>query len=350
MLTSRRRAVYQAARHLATARRLAVAADPPDVDPSKGGFNRSRPVAVVESSGDAPSPGSSGLYGAAKLFADAELEEKSPSSSRSHLVQTQGPIWDGSESMHDNVLRMLVDAHKPLRSGTKSSDEKLKGWMKGVKLEPRAPGPSAEASSSTADFRPIDETFSPHRTKLPPHLHRPWHSTYTGSTQTAESTPKVKYGMFIRKRADGDALTNLLELQLPPGANGKARSRLREVRKAGKLVKRVERAKDGALDYRLNQSVDEEDDQFRGNRQVKGSSVLGAQQGRASGLRAWAGLVEDRIQRARGVLSELNLSSSAEAGSFKITNGKGKPIPRDPEAGNPHLGACLSSVRKNLLT
>lgn len=73
------------------------------------------------------------------------------------------------------------------------------------------------------------------------------------------------------------------------------------------MVKRVENAREGALDYKMGLGVDgthvvEQGDEevFGGNRQVKGSSVLGAQKGAASGLRAWAGLVEDRIQRAKG--------------------------------------------------
>jgi hypothetical protein len=91
----------------------------------------------------------------------------------------------------------------------------------------------------------------------------------------------------------------------------RARSRVREARRAGKMVRRVENAREGAIDYRLGMGPEEsqlvehgdgeeEGQTFRGNRQIRGSSVLGAQRGGASGLKAWAGLVEDRIQRARG--------------------------------------------------
>lgn len=215
--------------------------------------------------------------GSAKLFQDAIKEEEvAASSSRDHLPLTQGPIWTGDEAAPDTVLRMLVDAHKPLRSGEgvkhNSSDEKIRGWMKSIDLAPR-------------------DLPNPHRTTIPPHLHRPWHSTYTGESDAAE-TPKIKYGTFIQSRSD--SLDNLLELKLPPDADAKTRARMRSLRKTGKMVKRVESAREGALDYRLGVET------FDGNRQVKGTSVLGAQKGGTSGLRAWAGLVEDRIQRAKG--------------------------------------------------
>ncbi|KAK8844680.1 hypothetical protein IAR55_006529 [Kwoniella newhampshirensis] len=289
------------------------------------------------------------LTGSAKLFADAIAEETLPppsSSSREHLRLTQGPVWTGDESTHDAVLRMLTDVSKPLRNdgGIKhnAADEKIKGWMKGLNLEPRLGSNTLvtdpEEGGDVADKVSMEST-NPHRTNIPPHLHRPWHSTYTGSKpiDASDHTPSVKYGTFIKKSADGDSLTNLLELQLPPGADAKTRARVKAARKSGKTVRRLDSAREGALDYKLGLGLEgghlvevgsegeAGDKTFKGNRQIKGSSVLGAGKGNASGMRAWTGLVEDRIQRAR------------EAGFFKITNGKGMPIPRDPEARNPHI-------------
>lgn len=264
-------------------------------------------------------PSSSELTGSAKLLADALAEESLAASesgpsdrNRNHLLQTQGPIWTGDEAQSDAVLRMLVDKHKPLRTGDgvkwNSSDEKIKGWMKGLKLEPRL-GVSPQPPSQADNEGEIDVGSPPsqaHRTVIPPHLHRPWHSTYTGHVETAQQ-PKIKYGTFIKSRATGDDLVNILELSLPANADAKTKARIREARKAGKMVRRVEKAREGALDYKLGiedgevvyEIVGEDGEgegQFRGNRQVKGSSVLGAGKGGASGLRAWAGLVEDRIQ------------------------------------------------------
>ncbi|ORY22959.1 ABC1 family-domain-containing protein [Naematelia encephala] len=261
------------------------------------------------------------LTGSDKLFADAEQEEAT--SSRDHFRYTQGPVWTGEETKTDAGLRVLVDSHKPLRTGqgvrSNSADDKIQGWMNGLRLEPRI----GTVQSAAPESQKL------HRTHIPPHLHRPWHATYTGDNQTVES-PKVKYGMFIKKRADGDALTNLLELRLPPDADAKTKARLRDMKRAGKIVRRFERARDGVVGYQLGlemnvgQEVDD-DETFQGNRQTRGSSVLGAKGGAASGLRAWSGLVEDRILRAR------------EAGLLKVTRGIGQPIPRDPEDGNPHL-------------
>ncbi|KAL7420157.1 hypothetical protein Q5752_005123 [Cryptotrichosporon argae] len=285
-----------------------------------------------------PSSPRAPLTGSAKLFADAVAEEGvSPRASRYHLRQTQGPIWDGDESMPDAVLRMLVDAHKPLRTGEgikpTAADDKIKRWMAGVKLEPRvfdADAGSQEAQAQDADA----ETANAHRTTIPPHLHRPWHATYTGDRRGADAVPQVKYGQFIQRRASADDLRNSLELQLPPGADGKTRAKVRAARRAGRVVGRLDSARERALDYKIGSEGEvqtfldeeaEEEARFMGNRQIRGSSALGAQRGAASGVRAWAGLVEDRIQHARS------------AGFFNGTAGRGAPLAVDPEASNPHL-------------
>lgn len=296
-----------------------------------------------------PKGDSSQLTGAAKLFADAIEEESSKSpSSRDHLRHTQGPVWTGDESQPDAVLRMLVDAYKPLRTGEgvkhDAADKKIKGWMKGLNLEPRL-GPGAtlpsrepgESASQEDGLIATDADQTPvHRTTMPPHLHRPWHATYTGDTQDVGEA-KIKYGMFIKRKVQADELTNLLELQLPPDADAKTRARVRELKKAGKVARRYENAKEGALDYRLGVSEgsmmeigEDGEEKFIGNRQMKGSSVLGAQKGSASGMKAWSGLVEDRIQRARGKCTDYMALAGADRKCvirgwlFQHNQGKGK--------------------------
>ncbi|ODN73870.1 hypothetical protein L202_07386 [Cryptococcus amylolentus CBS 6039] len=293
------------------------------------------------SSSAPPPPAGEHLTGSAKLFAEADSEESLGTTDRDSLRHTQGPVWTGDESTSDAVLRMLVDANKPLRNpgGIKhnAADDKIKGWMKGLKLDARL-GPGVELPPNPSHEEGEEK---PHRTRLPPHLHRPWHSTYTGEKAAAEE-PNIKYGAFIKSKRDGDSLTNLLELQLPPGADGKTRARVKEARRSGKAIGRLDNAREGALDYKLGlsgkgpllvdlgeaENWDEgegEEQAFMGNRQIKGASVLGAGRGGASGLRAWQGLVEDRIQRAK------------DAGFFNTTKGKGKPIALDPEASNPYI-------------
>jgi len=252
------------------------------------------------------------LTGSAKLLAEALEEEDAVRSSRADLKHTQGPIWEGEESTHDAVLRMLMDAHKPLRTGEgvrhDTADKKIKAMIKGMDMEPRL----ANTETNQEDISAATTEGAPnlHRTTIPPHLHRPWHSTYTGADQSTD-TPQVKYGTFIKRKADGDSLTNILELHLPPGADGKMRAKVRDARRSNKATRRYDQAREGAIDYRLGlgteggqlvefEEMDDDDETFTGNRQVRGSSVLGAGKGNASGMKAWGGLVEDRIQRARG--------------------------------------------------
>jgi DnaJ family protein C protein 28 len=66
-----------------------------------------------------------------KLFADAEHEERTggvtPTRTGIHRGATSDhPNWTGDESIEDAVLRMLVDKHKPLRTGTiRTAEEKM---------------------------------------------------------------------------------------------------------------------------------------------------------------------------------------------------------------------------------
>lgn len=251
---------------------------------------------------------SEGLTGSAKLFADA-LEEESlgKGNSRDHLVHSQGPIWTGDESQQDAVLRMLVDKYKPLRTGegvkADASEKRIHNWMKNLDMEPRQPIPGKPSVEEGDGFVVTSSGVSPHRTKLPPHLHRPWHATYTGDSKVLEA-PKIKYGHIVKKARTDNDWDNLLELRLPPNADGSQRAKARDLRKTARLQGRLGNARESAIDYRIGVvdgavthvgAEEEEMEGFAGNRQIRGNSVLGAQRGGASGMRAWAGLVEDRI-------------------------------------------------------
>jgi aarF domain-containing kinase len=236
---------------------------------------------------------------------------------RRHLIDSQGPIWTGDESTHDAVLRMLVDAHKPLRTGDgavhDAADKRIKQWMRNLDMTPPPPVVGSKSASDTVDSATnIDSVDSveadaaaatnPHHTTIPRHLHRPWHSTYTGDNVTAASRPQIKYGDMSASPSHPDRRQfSDLELRLPPNADGTARKALREKRSSVRLQGRVDRARESAIDYRLGIPEDVapgEDDapSFRGQRQLLGRSVLGARGGASSGMKAWAGLVEERIQ------------------------------------------------------
>jgi aarF domain-containing kinase len=261
---------------------------------------------------------------------------------------------------------MLVDAHKPHRTGDgvqhDTADKRIKQWMKNLDMSPRDPITSAAATDQPApnsDANAADAILHPHRTTLPPHLFRPWHATYTGDNQTAAITPHVKYGTIDGNPSDPDRLLfSNLELRLDRTSGGATRQKVREMRSSARLQGRFGRAREGAIDYRLGISDGDltnvgsssetaeaaEDEPFRGNRQVRGMSVLGAKRGAGSGMRAWAGLVEERIQVSRVVAVAVNIQPDAdssqqakESGFFNDTQGRGAPLVEDPAEKNPHL-------------
>lgn len=293
------------------------------------------------------------LTGSAKLFADALNEEADEHSkvpvrdmSRDHLVAEQGPVWTGDESTHDAVLRMLIDSHKPLRTGEgikpDAADERIRRWMKNLDMAPRAPVVKSKDDPIILHSKISED--NPHRTKIPPHLHRPWHSTYTGDKDMA--TPaQIKYGNFEQSKTEN--WDNLLELKLPPNADEKQRAKVREARKSHKLQGRLGNARESSIDYRLGikdgdaTSVGSEGDEdystYRGNRQRRGSSVLGASKGGASGMRAWDGLIEERIQRAKGGIWIMLSGLISDAGLFKVNNLRGAPLARDENENNPFM-------------
>ncbi|KAG9074427.1 hypothetical protein FS749_014014, partial [Ceratobasidium sp. UAMH 11750] len=71
----------------------------------------------------------------AKLFADAEAEEREEAQRRSKpsqadILMNKHENWDGDERIQDTVLRMLMDKYKPLRTGQiQTADEKLKASL-----------------------------------------------------------------------------------------------------------------------------------------------------------------------------------------------------------------------------
>lgn len=233
-------------------------------------------------------------------------------------MNQQGPIWTGDESTHNAVLRMLVDAHKPHRTGegipSDAAEKRIHNWMKNLDMQ----------SGRPLDLN-TDSTPSSSRTKVSPPHDTP--------------KPKIKYGNFEQKKSQDVDFVNLLELKLPANTNGSAKSKTRDAVRSVRLQGRLGRAREDAIDYRLgiedgavtNVGVDNEDHaEFSGNRQLRGASVLGGHKGAASGMRAWGGLVEDRIQSAQ------------KAGYFANLKGRGAPLVHDPAEKIPHLG--LSEV------
>lgn len=213
-------------------------------------------------------------------------------------------VWTGEESQKDAVLRMLVDspANRPLRSDlVQSAEEKIKQALKKVDLSPRpiaTPVPSSPPTTSsssnaqleTADHsarlsRPLADLILAER-DIPPEDFKPWMARYVARDAPGVS-PSVLYGKFLPSSAKKSSNTHASQMSLldkPAGFNPndpKHRKAWKEMKQTEKLVGRVEGAKEGALDYRV------------GGKQ--GTESHGRVQGLSS-LRAWEGLVEERIQ------------------------------------------------------
>jgi hypothetical protein len=212
-------------------------------------------------------------------------------------------VWTGEESQKDAVLRMLVDspANRPLRSDlVQSAEEKIKQALKKVDLSPRVIPTSTESTSTTSglfgsqpgtpeesarQFRPLSEAILAER-DIPPENFKPWMARYVARDSPGVS-PSVLYGKFLPSSAKQSSTRQTSQMSLldkPAGFNPndpKHRKAWKEMKQTEKLVGRVEGAKEGALDYRV------------GGKQ--GTESHGRVQGLSS-LRAWEGLVEERIQ------------------------------------------------------
>ena len=220
-----------------------------------------------------------------------------------------GRVWTGEESQKDAVLRMLVDspANRPLRSDlVQSAEEKIKQALKKVDLSPRAissansqasptsTGDNQSSQSSTAEesgrpFRPLADAILAER-DIPPENFKPWMARYVARDSPGVS-PSVLYGKFLPSSAKKSSRTQTSQMSLldkPVGFNPndpKHRKAWKEMNQTEKLVGRVEGAREGALDYQV------------GGKQ--GTESHGRVQGLSS-LRAWEGLVEERIQVSLG--------------------------------------------------
>jgi hypothetical protein len=194
---------------------------------------------------------------------------------------------------------MLVDspANRPLRSDlVQSAEEKIKQALKKADLSPRTIYPSTapavptasqtdQAESSGRFSRPLSDAILAER-DIPADEFRPWMARYVARDAPGAS-PSVLYGKFLppkAKRTSSSSVSHLSLLDKPAGFNPndpKHRKAWKDQMQAQKIVGRVEGAREGALDYRVGGKG--------------GTESHGRVQGLAS-LRAWEGLVEERIQ------------------------------------------------------
>jgi DnaJ family protein C protein 28 len=238
------------------------------------------------------------LTGSAKLHADAALEESTPRPKSQLLtaLESEQENWTGEERVQDAVLRMLVDKYKPLRTGTiRSADEKLRDRASSVNptnyvgLNPLTNGPAAGGSWADVPLIPAVEG------------HRPWHTTY--------KAPENRASVHVGRLSPGSTR------RASAGQSPDEQERRKQVtqRRKAEFASRLIKVKDGALDYRLG---------------IKGEAVQERRNGPVNpvSVRGWAGLIEDKIERARA------------AGAFNVINGRGKPLEQSSEQSNPFIG------------
>ncbi|KAI0045118.1 hypothetical protein FA95DRAFT_1589912 [Auriscalpium vulgare] len=237
-----------------------------------------------------------------KLFADAEHEETKPPATKPVAIR-EYENWTGDESMEDAVLRMLVDKYKPLRSGTiRTAEEKLR------QAPPRVEQGHLDATSIVSTSSPRSElpssSFS--ATAEPGVIlpgiegHRPWHTTYKAPSH---ATSSVKYGTFTSTPSTSKT-SSARALPL----DDRARAKEKQARKRSLDAGRLTRAKESTLDYCLG---------------IKKSHVQSRPN--PASIKGWGGLVEERIERAR------------LEGHFRSIKGRGKPIQRQSDDGNPFI-------------
>ncbi|KAL5507779.1 hypothetical protein ACEPAH_5397 [Sanghuangporus vaninii] len=263
--------------------------------------------------------------GSDKLFADALLEE-SPSSSSpqnpsrtaqllaQHAQQHEHPNWTGEESVQDAVLRMLVDKYKPLRGPViRSAEEKLRERPPSVR-------PASSSSSTSEDEREREGWLAREKRAMEPLLpskegHRPWHTTFTPPSTL---TPRVKLGSYVSSSYPSPSSSGKGKRDGEKGA----RQDIAAARRSA-TAQRLGRARESMIDYKLGLSPSSSSSQSQSQTQTQTHHPRRAP---PAGLRAWAGLVEERIERAR------------REGQFRALSGRGRPIRRESgEEANPFI-------------
>lgn len=233
---------------------------------------------------------SSSTSASAKLFADAALGEAEEAAA---LNASQNPLvsqavsdaknenWTGDERLRDAVLRMLVDAHRPLRGPSiRSADEKMRE---------RPPVPSLSNSSSpisiaSATVTDSESTYNPNwqlraTEPLLPAVegHRPWHTTFK---PPAHATASVKLGNFAPRSARSSSPTS----SSSSGLNGDEGLPVEPAAKRrSESAQRLGRARESTIDYRMG---------IRGGQCAEGAP----RRPMPVNMKGWKSLVEERIE------------------------------------------------------
>lgn len=262
--------------------------------------------------------------GSAKLFADAAQEDLKPITPKSSLLtalESQDENWTGDERVQDAVLRMLMDKHKPLRTGTiRSADEKLRdrnsssGAQNYVRVQPLLPSGPPASGESWADVPLLPAIDG----------HRPWHATYKVPVHEGS----IRVGSLRSSRTSSRPFAD-------QNMDNQTRRQMAAERRKALAAGRLVRVKEGVLDYRLGNGV-----------RIDGEQSRGYERSNPVSLKGWNSMVEEKIEvRILSVASAHRLMSfflllqrARAAGAFKVISGRGKPLARVSEEFNPFIG------------
>lgn len=213
-------------------------------------------------------PARAGNYqsASAKLLADAEQEEAEearnpngkPNISKIPQLQSRHENWTGEESMQDAVLRMLVDKYKPMRTGPiRTADTKLREAPPKVHTEPYVVVERSVKTWQEIANKPLLPSVEGHK---------PWHTTYKAPSHASAS---IKFGNF----APASART--------PGMSDEGTSKTeRELARRKEQVRRLTKARESTLDYRLG---------------LRNREKLAARPNPVN-MKGWQALIEDKIE------------------------------------------------------
>ncbi|KAH9048932.1 hypothetical protein EDB84DRAFT_22958 [Lactarius hengduanensis] len=233
-----------------------------------------------------------------KLFADADREGTPPRPTVLPRTAPEHPNWTGEERIEDAVLRMLVDKYKPLRTGTvQTAEEKMRRAPPTMPPISEAPPPSPPSPSRLHVYRANEPLFPAVEG------HKPWLTTFK---VPSHATTSIRYGQIPTSSAFGPSqIVGATTEQV----DDRQRRQEHDAKKRSEITGRLTRAKESTLDYRLG--------------------IKSARSGRAPpnpvSIKGWAGLVEERIERAR------------REGLFRSVRGRGRPLERNSEEHNPFI-------------
>lgn len=207
---------------------------------------------------------------------------------------------------------MLVDSPSNRQSRLdhiRSAEQKIKDVLKGIDMSPPTVLPSGDVEVSAVNVKDggegeLDATRKARKLAksieaerlIPASEFQPWMAKYVANDQAAV-IPSIFYGKYFKTASASSSSStsssndykSLLDRPTILPSDPKERARILAETRTKRVQGRVEGAKEDALDYKLERKR-------TGMSDAAGGSEAGGRRGGPSGMRAWANLVEDRIE------------------------------------------------------